>query len=85
MIELPCQSHLLKTHVKAPHRTIPKTCKAIFLVTHFQNVCNKPQKAIRAIRLGYQITIGLLCVDRGPSQFCEKSAMVTNCVTDPPG
>ena len=26
----------------------------------------------------------ILCIDRGPSPFCEMSAMVTNYVTDPP-
>ena len=27
--------------------------------------------------------IAILCIDRGPKQFCEMSAMVANYVTDP--
>ena len=39
------------------------------------NVCNKLQKAIRTICWRYQCI--MLCLDRGPSQFCETSAKVT--------
>ena len=31
---------------------------------------------------GYRIT--MLCIDRGPSKFCEMSEMVTISATDPP-
>ena len=46
-------------------------------------LCDKSVKMTFAPSVGGGVgSITILCIEKGPRQFCETSAMITNCVTD---
>ena len=64
---------------KIPHSRITKRYRETLVAC----LCHMSQKAVSTICLGCWITV--LRIDGGPWLFCEMSAMVSSCMTDPPG